>query len=228
MNHKPKITLGILAIALALMSCNLPKGTGFSAANTVEIPTVTPTSAEGNSGTDYSLARLQVEDLPDGFRELSEQELLDLGLSSSQFLDSFGGMLSKAEAQNFAAFINTDGSFEVIVSVLLAPLTTLEGAAVDLYLRDPQRLSGDFATAVGAVDLQFVESEATLGNTSGSATFSLPNAALNMSGGLTAARHEKALQVALLFYPASTTPQLTSYDVAKIVHAKLALLDAGN
>lgn len=226
MNHKKKIILGILAIALALLSCNLPKGTGVSPAKTMVSTTQTPVTVEKSNGLDYSSARLKVEDLPAGFRELSEQELLDLGLSSSQFITAFDGMLSEAEAQNFAAFINTNGSFEVVVSVLMAPLTTLESAAVDLYLRDPQRLSGDFASAAGAADLQFVEGESVVGSASSSATFSLPNSPLAMNGGLTASRHGKALQVALLFYPANNNPTLTSYDVSVIVDAKLANLNS--
>jgi len=226
MNQKIKITLGILAIALALLSCNLPKGTAASPTKTNDNPVQPSGTVESPTGTDYSAARLTAEDLPAGFRELSEQELLDMGLSAGQFTGSFNGMLSEAKAQNFAAFINTNGSFEVVVSVLMAPLTTLEGAAVDLYLRDPQRLSGDFAAAAGAANLQFVEGEASVGNASSSATFSLPNLPLAMNGGLTASRHGKALQVALLFYPASSMPTLTSHDVAVIIDNKLADLDS--
>lgn len=225
MNQKIKITLGFLAIALALLSCNLPKGTTASPTNTGDAPAQASGTTENTTGTDYSAARLQAEDLPTGFRELSEQELLDMGLSTSQFTGAFNGILSQAKAQNFAAFINTNGSFEVVVSVLMAPLTTLEGAAVDLYLRDPQRLSGDFAAAAGAANLQFVEGEAAVGNTVSSAMFSLPDLPLAMNGGLTASRHGKALQVALLFYPAYSTPTLTSHDVAVIVDNKLANLD---
>lgn len=225
MNQKIKITLGILATALALLSCNLPKGTAASPTKTSDTPAQASGTAETTTGIDTSAARLQAEDLPAGFRELTEQELLDMGLSTSQFTGLFNGMLSEAKAQNFAAFINTNGSFEVVVSVLMAPLTTLEGAAVDLYLRDPQRLSGDFAAAAGAANLQFVENEAAVGNAVSSATFSLPNLPLAMNGGLTASRHGKALQIALLFYPASSTPTLSSHEVAVIVDAKLASLD---
>lgn len=224
MKNRLKITLGIVTIALAIISCNLP-----TSASPPDISLLENTSPNSNvtttpSGSDYGPARLQLDDLPDGFRELTEQELQDLGLSSSQFTSSFNGMLSKGKPENFAAFINTGGSFEVIVSVLVAPLTSLETAAVDLYLRDPSRLAGDFASSAGVSNLTIDQNAASVGDSSSSATFSLPDSPLEMNGALTASRHDEVLQIALLFYAAGTQPALASYQVADIVDAKLAKL----
>lgn len=224
MKNRLKITLGIVAIALALISCNLP-----TSASPPDISPLDNNSPNSNgiptpTGSDYSPARLQLDDLPDGFRELTEQELQDLGLSSSQFTSAFNGMLSKATPENFAAFINTGGGFEVIVSVLVAPLTSLETAGVDLYLRDPSRLAGDFASSAGVSNLAVDQNAASVGDSSASATFSLPDSPLEMNGALTASRHDEVLQVALLFYAAGTQPALASDQVAEIVDAKLAKL----
>jgi len=225
MNKKFKMSLGIIVLMLAMLSCNMPTGSAVKSPNLEQTPLQEQISVQEAATSDYSSARLTANDLPEGFRELTEQELEDLGISGSQFTNAFTGMLSQASPQNFAAFTNTNGSFEVIVSALMAPLTTLEGAAVDLYLADPQRLANDFSSASGATNLTIDSAAPSIGNSSSSATFVLPTAALEMNGGVTVSRHGQALQVALLFYPAGTTPTLASYSVAEIVDAKLSDLD---
>ncbi|MHB1120383.1 MAG: hypothetical protein ACYC11_10025 [Bellilinea sp.] len=225
MKNHLKIKLGIFVIALAMLSCNLPKGAAVPKTTSLESPTPIAVSVDPSTGQAYSPARLQVDDLPDGFRELTEQELQDLGLSSSQFTSAFAGMLTNAKPENFAAFISTSGSFEVVVSMLMAPLTSLEGAAIDLYLRDPLRFADDFAAAAGASDLMLDEGALPVGDSSSSVTFSLPDYPLDLNGGITASRNEKVLQIALLFYPDGSKPVLTSSDVAAIVDAKLTGLE---
>lgn len=220
-----KIKLGIFVIALAMISCNLPKGAAVSKTTSLESPTPIAEPAAASTGQVYGLARLQVDDLPDGFRELTEQELQDLGLSSTQFTSAFAGMLTNAKPENFAAFISTSGSFEVVVSMLMAPLTSLEGAAIDLYLRDPLHFADDFASAAGATDLMLDEGALPVGDSSSSVTFSLPDYPFNLNGGITASRNAKVLQIALLFYPGSSKPILTSSDIAAIVDAKLTGLE---
>jgi len=225
MNNKIKLSLGISTLMLAILSCNMPTGSAVKSPELEQTPLQAPITAQEADTPDYSSARLTASDLPAGFRELTEQELMDLGISGSQFTNAFSGMLSQASPQNFAAFTNTNGSFEVVVSALMVPLTTLEGAAVDLYLADPQRLANDFSSASGATNLSIDSTAPSMGNSSSSATFVLPTAALEMNGGVTVSRRGQVLQVALLFYPAGTTPTLTSSTVAEIVDAKLSNLD---
>ena len=153
---------------------------------------------------------------------MTTEELEALGLSSSQFTNIFTGMLSEALPVNFAAFTNTTGSFEVIVSVLIVPLTFVERTAVDLYLKDPQRLADNFSSASGITDLALDESAPPVGESSSSVTFGVPNAPIKMNGGLTVSRRGDAVQVALLFYPDGTVPALASYAVAGIVDEKLS------
>jgi len=222
-NHRIKFAFIVLTVVL--LSCNLPVNAlnpNFSAAGT---PVVENEIAATPAGPDYSSARLTVVDLPVGFRELTTEELEALGLSSSQFTNLFTGMLSEALPENFAAFTNTNGSFEVIVSVLIVPLTFLERTAVDLYLRDPQRLADNFSGTAGITDLALDESAAQVGESSSSVTFGVPNAPLKMNGGLTVSRRGDAIQVALLFYPDGTMPSLASQAVAQIVDEKLSLLN---
>lgn len=225
MKKKKKIIPGIIVLILVMLSCNMPTKAAVKAPEGQQTPLQSSSIGEEAKPNDFSAARLTANDLPAGFRELTEQELEDLGISGSQFTNAFNGMLSQASPQNFAAFTNTNGSFEVVVSALMVPLTTLEGAAVDLYLADPQRLANDFSSASGATNLSIDNAAPSLGNSSSSATFVLPTAALEMNGGVTVSRRGQALQVALLFYPAGTTPSLASYSVAEIVDAKLTGLD---
>lgn len=225
MKNHLKIKLGIFVITLAMISCNLPKSAAVPKTSTLDGLTPIAEPALPSTVQTYGMARLQVDDLPDGYRELTEQELQDLGLSSSQFTTAFAGMLTNAKPENFAAFISTSGRFEVVVSMLMAPLTSLEGAAIDLYLRDPMRFADDFASAAGASDLMLDESALPVGDSSSSVTFSLPDYPLDLNGGVTASRNAKVLQIALLFYPGGSKPVLTSSDVAAIVDAKLSGLE---
>ena len=146
-------------------------------------------------------------------------------LKENVFTNMFAGMLSEALPENFAAFTNTNGSFEVIVSVIMVPLTALERPVVDLYLRDTQRLANDFSSAGGITGLTNDESSQPVGEASSSVIFGVQDAALKMNGGMTVTRRGEALQIALLFYPDGTQPALASYAVAEIVDGKLAELE---
>ncbi len=228
MKNKFGLTTIVLVIAAVFLSCNLPINAAISRQAATE--TVAPSgdlqaAPEAATTPVYAAARLTAADLPEGFRELTAEELEALGFSSTQFTNTFAGMLSEAQPENFAAFTNTNGSFEVIVSVLMAPLTALERPVVDLYLRDPQRLANDFSAAAGIADLAYDESAQPVGEASGSVVFSVPDAPLKMTGGLTVARRGEVLQIALLFYPDGTQPALPAYAVAEIVDNMLIKLE---
>src|SRR3972149_6207949 len=201
-----RIKFVFLVLTIVLLSCNLPVSAlnpNFNAAGT---PLAESEVVDTPAGPDYSSARLTLVDLPEGFRALPSEEL-------------------EALPENFAAFTNTNGSFEVIVSVLIVPLTFVERTAVDLYLRDPQRLADNFSGAEGITDLVLDESAAKVGESSSSVTFGVPNAPLKMNGGLTVSRRGDAVQVAVLFYPDGTVPALASSAVAEIVDEKLSLIN---
>lgn len=220
-----RIKFVFIVLAIVLLSCNLPVSALNPNFNALGTPAAASESIATPAGPDYSSARLTIVDLPQGFRELTTEELEALGLSSSQFTNLFTGMLSEAQPVNFATFTNTNGSFEVIVSVLIVPLTFVERTAVDLYLRDPQRLADNFSGAGGITDLTLDESAPKVGESSSSVTFGVPNAPLKMNGGLTVSRRGDAIQVALLFYPDGTIPALASHAVAQIVDEKLSLIE---
>jgi hypothetical protein len=221
---KYRMRFALLILTIVLLSCNLPVSGINPNFNAVGTPAANSEVIAKPAGPDYSSTRLTLTDLPQGFRELTTEELEALGLSSSQFTNIFTGMLSEALPQNFAAFTNTNGSFEVIVSVLIVPLTFLERTAVDLYLRDPQRLADNFSSASGIIDLALDESAPPVGESSSTVTFGVPNTPFKMKGGLTVSRRGDAVQVALLFYPDGTVPALSSSAVAGIVDEKLSLL----
>lgn len=221
MNKKRKIILALVVGAFVLLACNFPLSAIKLNPSVLQTPGAAPTAATP-APPDYSSARLTTADLPEGFRELTAEELAALGLSPSLFTDLFSGMLSKASPKNFAAFINTSGRMEVIASVFVEPITFLEQKAIDLFLKDPQKLINDFSGKTNLADLKIDESAKPVGDSSASVLFSLKDSALKMTGALTASRHGEVMQIALLFYPADTQPTLTSYAVAQIVDNKLS------
>ncbi len=160
---KYQLKFAIIVLTIVLLSCNLPVSGLNPNFNAIGTPAARSEIVATPAGPDYSSARLTLTDLPQGFRELTPDELESLGLSSSQFTNIFTGMLSEALPVNFAAFTNTTGSFEVIVSVLVVPLTFVERTAVDLYLKDPQRLADNFSSASGITDLTLDESAPPVG-----------------------------------------------------------------
>lgn len=224
MDQKRKIMIALLVSALVFLACNFPLSAIKINPAALQTPGTTALPAATPAPPDYSQARLTTADLPEGFRELTAEELAALGLSPNLFTDPFAGMLSKAKPLNFAAFTNTNGRLEVIASILVEPLTTLERGAVDLFLKDPQRLINDFSGISNLADLKVDESAKPVGDSSGSVLFAIKDSALKMTGSLTASRHGEVLQVALLFYPEGTQPTLTSYAVAQIVDAKLSAI----
>jgi len=223
MTNKMRLILGGIISTLVLLACNFPLS-----ALKLNPAALQPPAADQASATpatpDYSVARLTVADLPAGFRELTPEELAALCLSTSQFTDAFAGMLAKAKPENFAAFTNTSSSFEVLASALLVPLTPLERGAVDLFLKDPQRLLKDFSAVTNLADITIDQNAKPVGDASGSVLFAIKDAPLKMTGALTASRRGEALQVVVVFFPDGTQPTLTSYAAAQIVDNKLTLV----
>ena len=87
-----RITFVFIVLAIVLLSCNLPVSTLNPNFSAVVTPVAEAETITTPTGPDYSSARLTIVDLPQGFRELTTEELEALGLSSSQFTNLFTGM----------------------------------------------------------------------------------------------------------------------------------------
>jgi len=124
-----------------------PTFTPTPTSTATQVPTSTPTSSPTPAMADLSKAVLTLQDLPAGFEQLSKDDIAKLNLSEANLARTFGSVSSQAEPQSLSAFLNASKS-EIVVSLLLYPLTPLEKASIDLELDKPDDVFQSFTTGM--------------------------------------------------------------------------------
>ncbi|HNZ01312.1 MAG TPA: hypothetical protein PKV95_11220 [Anaerolineaceae bacterium] len=227
MTRKLHVFSVLIILALLALACNAPTGkspaspTDASSAPgiTLEPQTDQTATEEPLSTADFSKAALTIGDLPAGFEQLSDEDLETLGISAESLASAFEGKLSKATPQAFAAFINYT-SFEVVVSLVLAPLTILEKASFDLYLSNPDGAAKDFSAGAGTTATTLPNFE-KVGNSSVGVTFTTGEGATTLRSDVAISRQGAAAVISMVFYLDGSTPQMDINTLAKIMDSKV-------
>lgn len=121
-------------------------------------PTNTPTTVPTPN---LSAAVITLRDLPGGFEALDQADLARLGLSDEAMTSAFSS-LSQAKLQNSFVFLATGAQrIDVIMGLLLYPLSTLDRASFDFAIANPDVLFEGIASGMGANATQ-VKSTAVL------------------------------------------------------------------
>jgi len=224
---KPVYLLVVIVLALAVMSCSLPGRVTAPTAteapvdsglqSATEVPVVTEAPETHAQPADYAGVALTAQDLPAGFEELSDQDLEDMGISPDTFADAFAESLSKAEVQDFSAFLNTT-DFEVVFDFVLAPVTLIERASFDLLLNDPTKAAEAFAEGAG-VPIEVVPME-TVGDSSVLFTFTQASSGITLRVDVVISRRGEAVLITLVMYMDGQTPLVSAHDAAVILDGK--------
>jgi len=224
---KPIYLLVVIVLALAVMSCSLPgrvtapTATEAPADSGLQSPTEAPVVTEAPETdaqpADYAGVALTAQDLPAGFEELSDEDLEDMGISPDTFADAFAESLSKAEVQDFSAFLNVS-DFEVIFDFVLAPVTLIERASFDLLLNDPTKAAESFEEGAG-VPIEVVPME-TVGDSSVLFTFTQASSGITLRVDVVISRRGEAVLITLVMYMDGQTPLVSAHDAAVILDGK--------
>ncbi len=222
MNPKFKLFTVIAILVIFTLACNAPIGKSTQSPNpTPEALSFTPSpeSINNSSGIDFGKAALSITDLPEGFEQLSEEDLANLGITKEELATAFEGKLSKATPQAFSAFINYT-SFEVVVSMILAPLTTLEKVSFDLYLSNSNKAAKDFSSGAGA-NTSVISDFGKIGNSSVAVTFTTGAKPNILRGDVAISRRGSAGVISMVFYPDGSTPPVDLLTIAQIMDGKV-------
>jgi hypothetical protein len=110
---------------------------------------------------DLSAATITLRDLPRGFEKLDEADLAKLGLSDAAMAGAFSS-LSQAKLRNSFVFLATGPQrIDLIMGLLLYPLSTLDKASFDFAIANPDVLFKGMASGLGTNAMQ-VKSTALL------------------------------------------------------------------
>lgn len=226
-----RIVIAIAILALAVLSCGTPAtptaapqqpvATQPSAPTQPPAPTEPPADEVPVVPSGLADAVLTINDLPAGFQEFSEQELKDMGMDSETLASSFKDTLKKATPQSFKAFMNTDmNNFEMVMSFVLAPLTTLEKASFDIYLADPQGAAKDFGEGAGSSNVEIIKMD-KIGDSSVGLTFTSGEGDTKLRADVVISRNKNAVVVTMVFYLDGQTPPFSVEQAAKIMDQRV-------
>ncbi|HNS38177.1 MAG TPA: hypothetical protein PKM01_10360, partial [Anaerolineaceae bacterium] len=141
----------------------------------------------------------------------------DMGISPDTFADAFAESLSKAEVQDFSAFLNVS-DFEVIFDFVLAPVTLIERASFDLLLNDPTKAAESFEEGAG-VPIEVVPME-TVGDSSVLFTFTQASSGITLRVDVVISRRGEAVLITMVMYMDGQTPLVSAHDAAVILDGK--------
>lgn len=176
-------------VALVQTRTPTPTETPSPTATPTRVPTATVTPARRPTNTptavpmpNLSTATITLKDLPPGFEALDQADVSKLGLSDTAMAGAFGSP-SQAKLQNSFMFLASGSQkMDIIMGLLLYPLSALDKASFDSAIANPDTLLKGLALGMGT-NATLVKSAAVLpgmdkfGDRSTGITFALANAA---------------------------------------------------
>ncbi len=227
MRPKFRILIAITLLALVGLSCNLSKVSSQAATAAAAPATAAPTAVQPGDSTSAATAtpaglagvRLELSDLPSGFREASDAELQQMGISYRTFADGISANMSNVTTENYAAFLDPTSN-EVVVSVVVGSLTTLEKIAFDVFLHDSTRVINSIAPNAPNTTLTEHPTD-TIGDSSLVLDTLTQGSYASIAGQTVISRRGSVVQLALTFYPNGGSPVIDAASVAQIMDTKI-------
>ncbi len=187
-------------------------------------PTNTPTAVPTPN---LAAAAITLRDLPRGFEKLDESDLVRLGLSDEAMASAFSS-LSQATLQDSFVFVATGTQkIDVIMGLLLYPLTALERASFDFAIANPDALFKGIASGMGTNAMQ-VKSTAVLpgmdkfGNKSIGVTLAMDSVAATLRMDIVVMRRASAVAVLYVMYMDGKKPTVDIAELARKWDSRLA------
>lgn len=199
-------------------------------------PTLTPTSTPTSTPTltptatptpGPASATILLSDLPTGFDAVSSADLARLNLTEQDIARSFGSSFSSGQPHNLSVYIATRPSYELVMSLVVYPLSTLDRAGFDLAATTPDLMVKSFSTGL-ARGTQTVKSAniipglENIGDGSigvSAVVVAVPN---NSQIDLVLAHRGSVGQIVAVFYFEGTKPLIPVGDLARILDGRIA------
>lgn len=89
---------------------------------------------------DLSSVTIEIGDLPEGFRLVSEDELVAVGGSAAEIGESLERTLEGSRLEQYRVYANASGE-ELVEVVVVGPLTATDRLGLELALRDPEEIA---------------------------------------------------------------------------------------
>lgn len=183
-------------------------------------PTATPTPGPAS-------ATILLSDLPSGFEALSSADLVRFNVTEEYIGRSFGSAFSSGQPHNLTAYIATRPSFELILSMVVYPLSTLDRAGFDLAATTPDLMVKSFSTAVAGStrtvkSANIIPGLDNIGDGSVGISTVIIATPTNSQVDLVMAHRGSVAQIVAVFYFEGTRPIIPVGDLARILDGRIA------
>lgn len=190
-----------------------------------EITNVIPTGEDVQLG-DLSNVKITLDDLPSGYKILTESDIQELGFTEEQLIGSMTSNLSEATIRNMTGYMTEDvEAFEIILSMLVYPLTSVERASFDLEILDPNIFLNNFTTGMSStstdpITVDILPDGDQVGDKSVGVSFFQSSSGVDIQGEAIVARRDRVILIAFVFFLPGSQP-VPSISIAQILDAKL-------
>jgi hypothetical protein len=233
--------LAIFFLCLLTMinaSCSLVDGSSSKAVNVATsraavrllIPTdtpqpPTPTVPPEEVVKDIKSAKLTLEDFPDGFRVLSAADMAEMGMTPDKLAGSFTKDMSDAKVYSANGFMSQDGKkMDIVISLVVYPLTMLEKSGFDLSLSDPQAFMKS-VTAESGSDAKLLDGTQNIGDKTAAMDYQLEQSSpddIAARSRVVVTLRGRAVAIVFNIYFNSLAPKVDTIELARKLDARLA------
>jgi hypothetical protein len=224
MQSVKKIPFYIIAVLiLSVLSCQILNRQSSQNQSETPAPVAQPPA---NEEPDLSGAILKQEDLPQGFIQLTPEQMAALGYDINAMAQAaIQGKLSKASPLNTTVFLKQENdTIEVIASTIIYPLTLAEQVTFDVAFLNPDLVAkpmlGNFASNV-----QSLQNPTDIGDKTAGFTFDMINSESSqissMKGELLFMRRNSAVALVITACTYGQSAMVDAVDVARILDNRL-------
>jgi len=210
------LTLGILALFAG--------GSIFAFAQPVSAQSLFQPVAQG---PDLSKAVINLEDLPAEFAPLEGKQLSTL----EGLLKTFESSLSKtteATLQNVKGYTVSDPkNFQLIITGLIAPLSSEDQAAVDRELSDTEGMNRTMQSGAGGGEISKLGGSDNFGDLSIGVTMTAGSGSMKLRVDYIVIRRQTVLEEVAVMYLDGKQPSISAVKVARILDDRVAAVVGG-
>jgi hypothetical protein len=186
-----------------------------------------PVFAQGSiqpqrDGPDLSKAIINLSDLPSGFAALESSQLSSME-GMLEVLQSSLSKTSSATIQNFTGYRVPDPKNpQIIISGLIAPLSSEDQAEVDRELLNSDELDKSMKSGLGSKEIRKLSGSTNLGDISYGVVMTVGSGSLQMTVEYIVIRRQEVLEEVAVMYLVDQKPLISGLEVARILDDRVA------
>ena len=173
-------------------------------------------------GPDLSKAIINLSDLPSGFETLEGSQLSSMQ-GMLEVIQSSLSKTSTATLQNFTGYKTSDPQNpQMIISGLIAPLTSEDQAEADKALSDTDELDKQMQSGVGSEEMVKLAGSTNLGDLSYGVVMTVGSGSVQMKVEYLIIRRQDVLEEVAVVYLVDAKPLIGAVDIGKILDKRVA------